>query len=322
MGWRCGGDVGGGFPVKRSAARLIWWLRAAAILLGVVLIGYALVVGVFFFGQRQMLYPIVVGNPAPDAEGPPIQVVHIDTPDHERLTAWYLPPQAGRPTILFFGGQGGGLSFQSGRWRRIADEGVGFLAVGYRGHDGSTGKPSEAGLHTDARAAYDWLATRARPEDIVIHGFSLGTGVATRLAVERPARALILEAPYTSTADVAAEAWPWLPVRWLMLDQYRSRDIIDRVTIPILIVHGDGDVVIPFAQGRALYGLAKSPKRLVRMVGSNHSTLTRDGLYDHVWRFLGLPEADTAAPGFSARGVVVEQGLHAPEIKQERVPTH
>ncbi|CAN5433178.1 hypothetical protein BH09PSE1_BH09PSE1_22310 [soil metagenome] len=189
-----------------SSSLLAWWLRAGAITLGVLLVAYALVVGVFFFQQRQLLYPIVAAAAAPEADGPPIQVVRIDTPDHERLVGWYLAPQPGRPNLLFFGGQGGGLSLQSGRWRRIADEGVGVLAIGYRGHDGSTGHPSEKGLHTDARAAYDWLARRTRPEDIVVHGFSLGTGVATRLAIERPARALILEAPYTSTADIAARS--------------------------------------------------------------------------------------------------------------------
>jgi pimeloyl-ACP methyl ester carboxylesterase len=279
----------------RSRTWLNWWLRAGAILLGVVLVAYALVVGGVFFTQREMLYPIIHGSPTPDADGPPIRVVQIDTPDHERLVAWSLAPKPGRPTILFFGGQGGGLSFQSGRWRRMADEGVGFLAVGYRGHDGSTGKPSEKGLHTDVRAAYDWLARTTPAQDIVIHGFSLGTGVATRLAIERPACALILEAPYTSTADIAAKAWPFLPVRWLMLDQYRSRDIIDRVSIPLLIVHGSADEVIPFGQGRTLYDLAHAPKRLVKMVGSNHATLTRDGLYDQVWRFLDLPLATTTA---------------------------
>lgn len=286
---------------------LNWWLRAGGIAVAVVLVVYAMIVGVFFLQQRAMLYPIVMGASAPGLDGPPIHVVHIDTPDHERLTGWYLPPQKGRPTLLFFGGQGGGLSLQSGRWRRIADEGVGFLAIGYRGHDGSTGHPSEDGLHTDARAAYDWLVKRTPPGDIVIHGFSLGTGVATRLAIERPARALILEAPYTSTADVAARSWPWLPVRWLMLDQYRSRDIIHRVAIPLLIVHGEDDVVIPFSQGRALFDLARSPKWLVRMVGSNHSTLTRDGLYDQVWRFLNLPEADTAQAGHRAAVVVTRR---------------
>lgn len=283
-----------------------WLLRALLALLAVLAIGYALAVGIMFFGQREMLYHPGAFRGTPEVGGPPIQVVGIDTPDGERLVGWYLPPRPGKPTILFFNGQSGGLQFQTGRWTRIADAGVGFLAIGYRGYDGSTGRPSEAGLHIDARAAWDWLAQRTRPGDIVIHGFSLGTGVAARLATERPARAVVLEAPYTSTADIAARSYPWLPVRWLMLDQYRSKDLIARVRSPVLIVHGDGDVVIPFAQGRALYDLAPPPKRLVRMVGSNHNTLPRDGLYDHIWRFLGLPEASPAA-GDRAEAVVTEE---------------
>lgn len=292
---------------SRSAGVVKQWVRAVGILLGILILLYALIVGVVFFKQREWLYPVIASSAAPDADGPAIQVVSIDTPDNERLVGWYLPPQPGQPTMLFFSGQGGGLSLQTGRWQRIARQGVGFLAIGYRGHDGSTGKPSETGLHTDARAAYDWLAKRTSSDQIVIHGFSLGSGVAARLAIERPAKALILEAPYTSTADVAAKAWPWLPVNLLMLDQYRSRDIIDQVAMPILIVHGDRDVVIPFSQGRLLFDLAGSPKRMVQMIGSNHSTLTRDGLYDHVWRFLDLPASATAAPDHKAAVVVIER---------------
>ncbi|WP_269514629.1 hypothetical protein [Brevundimonas subvibrioides] len=100
---------------RKRPTILAWWLRAGGILLGVVLVAYVLVLGVVFFTQREMLYPIVHGNRTPDANGPPIEVVQINTPDQETLVAWYLPPQPGRPTLLFFGGQGGGLSFQSDR---------------------------------------------------------------------------------------------------------------------------------------------------------------------------------------------------------------
>jgi fermentation-respiration switch protein FrsA (DUF1100 family) len=264
--------------------------RAALLIVAGGLVGvYVAVIATLFVVQRSLLYHPVSAGAAPDANGPPIQVVRIDTADGERLVGWWLPAQPGKPTILFFNGNAAGLEIQKGRWRRIAAEGVGFLAIGYRGYDGSTGHPSERGLREDARAAYDWLARRVPASDIIIHGFSLGSGVAVRLATERPARALILEAPYTSTADVAAQAAPWAPVRLLMLDQFRSRDLIGKARMPLLVIHGDADSVVPFAQGRALYGMARPPKTFVRMIGSDHNTLTRDGAYDHVWRFLGLP---------------------------------
>ena len=279
------------------------WRVAALVVLGGLAAVYLAAVGYLFAVQRTMLYHPLAGG-APSADGPPIQVVGVDTADGEHLVGWWLPAQAGKPTVLFFNGNASTLAIQEGRWRRIADEGVGFLAVAYRGYDGSTGTPSEKGLTEDARAAYGWLNRRVPASDIVIHGFSLGSGVATRLAIERPARALILEAPYTSTADVAAGVAPWAPVRLLMLDQYRSKDRIGQLRMPLLILHGDADGVVPFTQGQALFKLAPSPKIFVRMVGSDHNTLTRDGAYDHVWRFLGLPLEGSTAHGEPVRAVV------------------
>lgn len=284
--------------------RLIRRLLVGA--LAVAVLGYIGACAYLFLVQRDYLYhPVAPGSAVPPGDGPPIEALTITTADGERLVAWHLQAEAGRPTILFFNGNAAGLAVQEGRWRRIADQGVGFLVIAYRGYEGSTGTPTEEGLRQDAEAAYGWLSARVPPEDIVIHGFSLGSGVAVRLASEHPARALILEAPYTATTDVAALSVPWAPVHWLMRDQYRSRDRIGGVDMPVLILHGDQDRVIPFEQGERLFQLAPRPRTFVRMVGSNHNTLTRDGAYDHIWRFLGVAEdAETAAEGHRARAVV------------------
>lgn len=217
---------------------------------------------------------------------PETQAVRIATEDGETLVAWHRAPQGGQPIFLFFDGNGGRPQIWSGRWRRIAESGAGFLAVYYRGYSGSTGRPSERGLHLDAAAGYDWLiANGYAPEDIVIHGFSLGSGPAVRLAAQRPARALVLEAPFTGVDDVAAAHFTPL-ARVLIRDSYRTRDWIGDVRMPVLIVHGDADTVIPFAQGERLYALANEPKRFVRMPGSDHATLVRDGVYQHIADFL------------------------------------
>ncbi|MEZ5960070.1 MAG: alpha/beta hydrolase [Hyphomonadaceae bacterium] len=217
---------------------------------------------------------------------PDTEAVRVATEDGEHLVAWYRAPQPGQPIFLFFDGNGGRPQIWEGRWRRITETGAGFFAVYYRGYSGSTGHPSERGLHIDARAGYDWLiAHDYKPNDIVIHGFSLGSGVAVRLATERPARALILEAPFTGVDDVAAAHFTPLS-RYLIRDGFRSRDWIGEVRMPILIVHGDADTVIPFAQGERLYALAREPKKFVRMPGSDHSTLVRDGIYPHIATFL------------------------------------
>jgi fermentation-respiration switch protein FrsA (DUF1100 family) len=235
--------------------------------------------------QSSLLYFPRTTVVAPQMAG--VEALRIDTEDGERLVAWYLPPPDGGPIFLFFDGNGGRPEAWERRWTRIAEGGAGFLAVYYRGYSGSTGQPSEAGLHRDARAGYDFLIARGfEPSDIVIHGLSLGTGVAVRLASERPARALILEAPFTAAVDMAQRRFPLLPVGFIMRDQFRSRDWIGDVHMPVLIGHGDADSVIPFEQGQRLFELANEPKRFVRMEGSDHVTLTRDGFYEHIWSFL------------------------------------
>ncbi len=213
--------------------------------------------------------------------------VTIPTNDGEKLAGWYLPPrdEAG-PVFLFFHGKGGGLERKTQRWAAISGHGAGVLAISYRGYPGSTGSPSEKGLYEDARSAYAWLRQKFEPADIVLHGLSLGTGVAAKLAAEVDARALILEAPYTALVDVAGDRHPYFPVSFLMWDQFPTRDIIAKIDMPLLIVHGDQDRVIPLDHARRLFELAHEPKKLVVMRGGRHNSLSRDGMYAFVWSFL------------------------------------
>ena len=267
-------------------------VRSVLVVLGVYLV---VVVAACSF-QRGMLYFPDPHAVAPDPAGPPMQVVKLRTLDGETLVAWFLSPKAGEPVILHFGGNGDSLIGQGDRWRQIADAGVGVLAVAYRGYSGSTGHPSEAGLHADAEAAYAWLAARYPAADIVIMGHSLGTGVATPLAAQHPARALILESPFTSAVDVGAEKMPWLPIRLLMWDRFESTKWIGKVRAPVLIVHGDRDEVIGYRLGRALFADAHEPKTFIRIPGGMHNDLPEHGLYPAIWRFLGVQGPGSNAP--------------------------
>jgi uncharacterized protein len=247
-----------------------------ALLTGLYLAGHFYGSSVTYHPSRAVVAPTLPG----------VSAERITTEDGETLVAWWLAPREGQPVFLFFDGNGGRPEISEGRWRRIAEHGAGFLAVYYRGYSGSTGSPSEEGLRRDARAGYDWLIARGyAPRDIVIHGYSLGSAVAVQLAAERSARALVLEAPMTGIDDIAAEhgASVFAP---LMRDSYRSREYIARVSMPVLIVHGRSDHVIPFEHGERLYALANEPKFFVEMTRSDHATLVRDGLYDHIWAFL------------------------------------
>ncbi len=254
---------------------------------------YVGALGYLYVEQRHLLFLNRAGAETPDIAGLPIQDVRIPTPDGQSLEAWYEPPRPGKPVVLYFHGQGGSLHFGKWRYIRMHKEGVGYLALAYRGFSGSTGSPTEKGLFTDGLAAYDWLRAKGfADKDIVLHGHSLGTGVATYVATQRPARALILEAPFTAASDVAAARYPFAPVAMLMKDHFASRDRIKDVHMPVLIAHGTADSSIPFAEGQKLYDLANAPKTFVAMPGSEHNTLVRDGLYDHVWPFLGLKPVD------------------------------
>jgi fermentation-respiration switch protein FrsA (DUF1100 family) len=148
----------------------------------------------------------------------------------------------------------------------------------YRGYGGSTGSPTETANVADARLAYGALVLDGiEPISIVLYGESLGSGVAVRIATERPVGGVILDAPYTSIVDVAAAAYPFLPVRLLLADRYETTKYIAQVRAPLLILHGERDAVIPVRMGRELFQLANEPKKLVTFSNGGHSDLYVNG---------------------------------------------
>jgi len=172
------------------------------------------------------------------------------------------------------------------RFRAITEDGTGLLALSYRGYAGSTGHPTETGLLLDAATAYEYVGARYAPQAIVIWGFSLGTGPAVALAAEHQIGKLILEAPYTSTADVASSLLPYLPVRLLMKDQFRSDERIGKVTAPLLVMHGERDQGIAIRFGERLFALAHEPKRFARFPQGRHEDLDDYGAIKVARRFI------------------------------------
>ena len=195
---------------------------------------YLLVLITLYTLQRQVQYQPSHRNPSPAAVGlTGVQVITLPTPDGADLVLWYAPPAPDRPTLLFFHGNAGEIADRSDRFAYYQRHDFGVAFLSYRGFGGSTGTISETGLLTDARTAYDWLTAQGTPPDrIGLVGESLGTGVAVQLVARVPIGAVALGAPYTSTADVAAWRFPWLPVRWLMKDQFRSIDYIAAINAP------------------------------------------------------------------------------------------
>ena len=258
-------------------------------LLIVVSVAYACALCVLFFVQRSFLFPIPTATrTTPQEAGFPEAEEHIlTTADGEKVIVWHVPARPGHPVILYFHGNGDFLAGFFGRFRDLIADGTGVVALSYRGYAGSSGQPSEHGLLQDAIAAYAFTTARYGADRIVVWGFSLGTGVAVALAAEQQVGKLILEAPYTSLADVAASAFPIFPVRLAMKDPFHSDRRIARVKAPLLALHGVRDATIPIAFGERLFALAHEPKQFVRFPDGGHNDLDAHGATATARKFIG-----------------------------------
>lgn len=263
---------------------MVAFLRTALV---IVVGGYILIAAIMYVTQRSFLYfPDHEGLSASAAGLTGVTDVKLATKDGETLQAWYAPARPGKPTILFFHGNGGEISQRAERFAAFQGQGFGVFFLSYRGYGASTGSPSETGLMTDAFAAYDGLiAQGVKPETLVLVGESLGTGVAVQLAAERSVRALALEAPYSSAASVAGERYWWLPVRLLMKDKFDSLAFIKKVTAPLLIIHGDLDRAIPLHEGQTLFALANEPKQIVVVPDGTHGVIFSSDTWEREMRF-------------------------------------
>jgi fermentation-respiration switch protein FrsA (DUF1100 family) len=223
----------------------------------------------------------------PAAAGfPQAEEVVATTRDGERVILWHVPPRDDRPVVIFLHGNGDILAGRVPRFRALTADGTGLVALSFRGYAGSTGKPTERGLLEDGATAYDFAAARYSPSRIVPWGYSLGSGVAIAVATTRSVGAVVLEAPYTSIVDVAAAAYPFFPVRWLMHDRFHSDRLIGALTAPLLVMHGEKDSVIAAVFGRRLYALAPGPKRFVAFENGTHIDLDEQGAVGTVQAFL------------------------------------
>jgi len=255
-----------------------------AVLLLCLYLGFA---AMLYVTQRSMMYfPETLHTSPAQAGLSSAQEVTLTAPDGVKSIAWHVPPRGDRPVILYFHGNGGSLRYRVDRFSKLLADGIGLVALEYRGYGGSTGSPTEAGLIADGEAAYAFAAARYPVKDLVLWGESLGSGVAVPIAAEKPVSRVILEAPFTSAAAVAAGRYWYLPVRLLMKDQFRSDERIGKITAPVLILHGARDRVVPFAMGERLFEATKAPKHIVRFLDGDHEDLDAHGALHAVGRFL------------------------------------
>jgi uncharacterized protein len=246
--------------------RIVRWLAG---LLGL----YLSLAAAMYLLQHSLQYrPNAAAMDPAAARVPDMVAETLETPDGERIVAWWLPPRSDTaPVYLYLHGNGANLLARDARLRRLAADGAGFLAVSWRGYGGSSGRPSEAGLLNDARTAHAALVSRVAPRRVVVFGESLGSTVAVLLAAEAPAAALVLDSSFASALDVAARRYPWLPVRWLLRDTYRADLAAPRVRVPVLQIHCRDDPVTPLASARLLHELLPQRQPLVMVEERCHT---------------------------------------------------
>ena len=252
----------------------------------------------------------------PDNVRWPHEEARIYTADGLELQGWFFKQPTPSPTILFMHGTSYNASdmwVTQERAEAFHDfmRGIraNFLVFDYRGYGNNGGVATEEGTYTDATAALAWLHRRedVDPTQIFFYGFSLGTGIATELAVREPSAGLILRAPFTSVRNMAVGRYPRLRLAfalapWLPLTNYDTIRKIRRHEGPLLVMHGDMDKTVPEFMGQQVFEAAPGPKRYVSFPGAGHSDIAASLVVPHITQFMD----DVLSGSLSAVRVAVQ----------------
>ena len=231
------------------------------IIIGILVIYTSLLLLLFIF-QRNLMYHPDENNYSGDKLEVDIKKVKINTSDGLDLLGWFHKKDLKRfKTIIYFHGNAGKLENRIHKLNHFKDMDVNFLIIAWRGFSGNDGKPSEENLYIDGNSSIKWLKNLGLSEkDIIIYGESLGTGVATEIAKNNNFAGLVLETPFTSMIEAAKNFYPYIPVRILLKDKYENDKKIKNINIPVFVMHGEADQIVPFWMGKKIYEMANQPK--------------------------------------------------------------
>ena len=230
-------------------------------ILGLVILIYLTITFVLYYSQRSLLYHPSENNYSGDNLMVSIDKVKILTDDNIELIAWYHKKKDNYKTILFLHGNAGSLENRIHKINHFNDMNLNFLIIAWRGFSGNNGNPSEKGLYIDGESAINWLQNKGiEEENIIIYGESLGTGIATQISQNKNFAGLVLETPFTSMVEAAKNFYPYIPVGLILKDKYKNDEKIKNINIPLLIMHGEADQIVPFWMGKKIFNLANDPK--------------------------------------------------------------
>ncbi len=270
----------------------------------IILIGVYVVLLLFLFLSQTRLiyypdYPSRVITLTPGSINLNYEPISFETRDSVTLFGWFVPESHARGTVIIFHGNAGNISHRLELLRFFHRLGLNAFIFDYRGYGQSEGRPSEHGTYLDAEAAWLYIlqSRHILPEKIILFGRSLGGPIAAWLAQKYNPGALIIESSFTSIPELAAELYPYFPVKLLCRYQYNTAEYIKKINCPILIIHNVNDELVPFKHGQKLFEVAHRPKEFSQIVGShNELDLTARARYEEcinsfISRFL-LPHLD------------------------------
>ena len=227
--------------------------------------------------QEFSLYAPDTSNPGtPQDQGlPDMKAIKARTAGGLEMEAWFQPPKENNgKVIIFFPGNAETLPSEAYMAQFFLPHGYGRYLCAYPGYGLNPGKPSEESLYENARAGFRWLEEQGyKPEDIIIFGESLGAGVAIQMALEFPAKIMVLASSFTDIPEVLESRHMDLPRSVMEKERYDNLSKIKRVKARILIVHGELDTLIPIAIARKLFDAANEPKEFMMIKGSDHNEL-------------------------------------------------
>lgn len=197
----------------------------------------------------------------------------ITTEDGIRIHGWYAQAEHAKATFVISHGNGGNISYLYPLLRALQRHGYNTLMYDYRGYGRSEGSPDEEGIYKDCRAALDYARSLPGVDSsrMFLWGTSLGGAVSVEVATQRQVTGLILESTFTSAKDVAKELYPFLPVQFFLRTKLNSIEKIKTLRLPVLIIHGSDDTIIPRSFGYRLFEAANEPKEFYEIPGADHN---------------------------------------------------
>ncbi len=250
---------------------------------------YLLVILIMFIFQRSLLYqPSKEKLDISYYNNTGLEKINFTTLDGILLTSLFKKPsKSDNNTIVVFHGNAGHIGHRVHKFKPFIDEGYGLLLLEYRGYGENTGKPTENGLYMDSKAALDFLNNHNIPvHKTILYGESLGCGLAVKFSTTDSFKATILEAPYTSIADVAMRQYWYIPAKWLVLDRYNIMNKIKSIKSPLLVLHGLKDKIINIEFGKRVFNSAPKPKKALYIPDAGHNNLYEFNTYKKVISFL------------------------------------